>query len=110
METFLQDLRHSLRLLGQARAFTLAAVLALALGIGLNTAIFSVVNAVLLKPTPFPQSDRLVFFTTSAETAIGNWIHTFSIREVGLDEPQAALANSGFWAAFTVGRVLAVSG
>ncbi len=64
METFLQDLRHSLRLLGQARTFTLAAVLALALGIGLNTAIFSVVNAVLLKPTPFPQSDRLVFFTT----------------------------------------------
>lgn len=51
----------------------------------------------------------LVFFTTSAETALGNWIHTFSIREVGLDEPQAALANSGFWAAFTVGRVLAAA-
>ncbi len=66
METFLQDLRHSLRLLSQARAFTLAAVLALALGIGLNTAIFSVVNAVLLKPTPFPQSDRLVFFNTNS--------------------------------------------
>jgi len=72
METFLQDLRHSLRLLAQARAFTLAAVLALALGIGLNTAIFSVVNAVLLKPTPFPQSDRLVFFTTASPDGTDN--------------------------------------
>ncbi len=72
METFLQDLRHSLRLLGQARTFTLAAVLALALGIGLNTAIFSVVNAVLLKPTPFPQSERLVFFTTTDSDGTDN--------------------------------------
>ena len=72
METFLQDLRHSLRLLGQARTFTLAAVLALALGIGLNTAIFSVINAVLLKPTPFPQSDRLVFFVTTSPDGSGN--------------------------------------
>ena len=72
METFLQDLRHSLRLLGQARTFTLAAVLALALGIGLNTAIFSVVNAVLLKPTPFPESERLVFFTTTGPDGTDN--------------------------------------
>ncbi len=72
METFFQDLRHSLRLLSQARAFTLAAVLALALGIGLNTAIFSVVNAVLLKPAPFPQSDRLVFFTTTSPDGQSN--------------------------------------
>jgi predicted permease len=62
METFVQDLKHSLRMFWQNRGFTLAAVFALALGIGANTAIFSVVNAILLKPVPFPDPDRVVLF------------------------------------------------
>ncbi|GIL79805.1 hypothetical protein Vretimale_12423 [Volvox reticuliferus] len=48
----------------------------------------------------------LVFFTTAAETAIGNWLYTFSLREVHSSDSDAALANSTFWGAFTIGRVI----
>ena len=60
MGNLLADIRHSIRLLLKSPGFTIIAVLALALGIGANTAIFSVIDRVLLSPLPFKNSERIM--------------------------------------------------
>ena len=60
MDTLLQDVRHAVRRLAKTPGFTLVAVVVVAVSIGANAAIFSVVNATLLAPGPFPEPERLV--------------------------------------------------
>ena len=65
MGSFLQDLKHSIRMFLRAPGFTLTALAALALGVGANTAIFSLINTVLLKPVTAPDPDHVVVFLTN---------------------------------------------
>src|ERR1700746_3742250 len=68
MDAFWKDVRFSVRMLLRSPGFTATAILTLALGIGANTVLFSVVNGVLLNPLPYPQRDRLVALYSRTST------------------------------------------
>src|SRR6476660_8138848 len=80
MTTLLQDMRHGLRVLWKSPGFTSVAVLSLALGVGANTAIFSIVNAVLLRSLPLSHPERLVKIVAS-HRGVG-------ARDIGLSVPE----------------------
>jgi predicted permease len=76
LDTFAQDVRHALRLMRRDPTFTVTALATLALGIGLNTAIFSVAYGVLWRPLPYPNPDRLVVLQSAQQTERG--VKTFT--------------------------------
>jgi predicted permease len=82
IDNLIQDLRFGVRMLVKTPGFTAAAVMTLALGIGANTAIFSVVNTVLLRPLPFPDPDRMVqLMLSSPEWAPGKNVDSINEQE-----------------------------
>src|SRR6059058_6247358 len=78
---FLADLRYAVRSLARARGFAIAVILTLGLGIGANTAIFSVVRGVMLRPLPHKNGDRLMYLRQSANGP-GRENVVFSVPEI----------------------------
>ena len=95
MEALIQDLRYGFRMLVNSPGFTVVAIVTLALGIGANTALFSVIHGVLLSPLPFPEPDQLVTLHENKPNFEGGSVsypnfldwqkdnHTFSALAVG---------------------------
>src|SRR5215831_15685516 len=114
LEELWQDLRYGTRTLLKRPGFTLAAVLTLALGIGANTAIFTIVHGVLLRPLDYPKPDQLMYLTAEAP-AIGSARNALSVPEYTefrqMNQSFAAVgAYSTGGAAYTTGEVNVTAG
>ena len=108
------DVQHAVRMLVKTPGFTIAAVTALALGIGANTAIFSVVNTVLLKPLTYPNADRMVDFPAQV-SGLANSLHSipefhFFQRQTKIFKEVVAYDNAGPGFNLTGGRPEQVHG
>jgi putative ABC transport system permease protein len=94
LDTFVRDLRYAARSLARTPAFTLTVVLTLALAIGANTAVFSALDTVLLRPLPFPDADRLVQVSQTQERSSGTFIAPARLQDwVRLNTAFKALAG-----------------
>jgi predicted permease len=83
LATFLLDLRHGIRILRKAPGFAAISILALALGISTTTAVFSLVNAVLLRPLPYPDSGRIVVLPASSPVKFNFWrTHSSTLEDI----------------------------
>jgi predicted permease len=104
LETLLRDVRYAMRMLRKTPGFTAIGVATLAIGIGVNTAVFTVVNSLLLKPLPYPEPWRLATISTTARTPRGTFTNAaaldgatfFAIRD-NVKSVDAAVQGGGGW-------------
>jgi predicted permease len=102
MDSIFKDLKYAVRMLVRTKSFTIAAVAALALGIAVNTAMFSVINAVLVKPLPYHDPDRIVMFQNTYQ---GRRIGSAAPVEFNWWRQQAALFDNVSAYAFNVANL-----
>ena len=107
---FLRDLRHAFRTLRQSPGYALMCVAVLALGIGANAAIFTVVNSVILQPLPYPQADRLVFVWEKFTGVTGPMFERSRVRRKNLIEWQRQNTSFSAMAPFAPGHFEETSG
>ncbi len=98
MQDLWRDIRYALRQLNRSRGFALVAVLTLGLGIGANTAIFTVIDSILLEPLPFPHQDRLVqvIADPNGSPAPKGWIKEYQVRSHALASVSGYSLNTEF--------------
>ncbi|HEX7235554.1 MAG TPA: ABC transporter permease, partial [Gammaproteobacteria bacterium] len=101
LSAFGRDLHYAIRVLGRTPVFTTTAVVTLALAIGANTAVFSLVDAILIKPLPYPEPDRLGYVVAPVRTTVGEYVvqaqdgTTWELLRDGVPAIDAAVTTAG---------------
>jgi putative ABC transport system permease protein len=103
LDTFLQDLKYAVRAFRKEPGLALIATVILAVGIGANTAVFSIVNPLVLRPLPFPQSDRLVWIANSGTTGLSGRTYRVDVYEIFQRNTQSLQELTAYFAFFGYG-------